>query len=314
MALNHDIIDWQLDRDDEGHREYTVTFKIETGSDDDGPQTVLGNSQLPQVGSTWTYGGDNDDWAFCTPFVHLEPEVKEQPHNVWLATFKFVTPGRLEDQDTQRCGNTNIDNPLMEPDRISGTFTNNTIQPFKDKDDNDIVNTAFEPVKVDFDNPLAAVRIEQNRLTIDLPTVTELINKVNDSALWGLSSRKVKFSRFSWDRRLYGICTFYYVRTLEFDIDFNGFDRDDVPNECTKMIDGTWEAGAGVYTYTANGSADPADMKDYVDATDPYGNSVRYFLNKATGVPVTGNTPTYLDTVEYYQEENLLQLGIPATL
>ena len=62
---------WSAQRDDDGHRTYMITFRVEgspgtspTQIDGDGPEQVTNASGLPKVGDAWSYGTDNDPWAF----------------------------------------------------------------------------------------------------------------------------------------------------------------------------------------------------------------------------------------------------------
>lgn len=305
-AKSHGRISWALSIDEDANREYTIKFLVEADKSD-GPTVVANASGLPVIGSSWTYGNDNDSWAFRTPYVNAVMRNDNEPNEWWEVEFKFMTPGHPKQRDLPRCNNTSITNPIFEPDRISGSFTNTTKKVWKDRIGL-IKNTAHQPIGVDFDETQATVRIEQNRLLLDLATVTSKINKVNSTNMWGLTPRKIKFSRYSWKRKLYGVCNFYYTQTLEFDVRFDTFDRDDIPDESSKMIRGNWTGDPP--TFTADVSADPLDPKDYIQATDDRGNPTTNWLD-ANGEP--SSTPTFIN-VEYYDETNLIALGIPPVL
>ena len=49
-------IDWSMDRDKEGHREYKLTTRVKTTAVTDGPYTVMNAAGLPSVGSVWAFG------------------------------------------------------------------------------------------------------------------------------------------------------------------------------------------------------------------------------------------------------------------
>ena len=54
---------WNLRRDDEGHREYTIVHQVRADALD-GPAIIMQAGGLPSVGSTWNFDNDADPWAF----------------------------------------------------------------------------------------------------------------------------------------------------------------------------------------------------------------------------------------------------------
>jgi len=295
---------WTLERSREGHRNYSVSFKVKA-ENSDGPATVTGAIGLPAVGATWTYGSDNDAWAFCTPYIKAEPILREEKNEIWLLTYKFTT------EPTNRCNTNTIENPLLEPQKISGNFKSRNVKTTRDRNGDLIQTTAFEPVEVEFEEEEAEVTISQNVASLGLDTVTEMMNKVNSATMWGLAARKIKLSKFRWERKLYGVCNYYYTRTFGFDINFDTFDRSDIPNHSDKMIAGEWTYAPDP-TFIAAQGASASNPRHFIKSVDYKGNPTKTFLNKTDGTPSA--SPTYLDTVEKYEQANLLLLGIPSTL
>ncbi len=309
MAIKYtQVIGKSLEKDMEGHRTYKLKYRIETDDPDDGPEEIINNASLPAVGSTYSVDNDSDPWAFRTPVAKITQQVTGgEPSLQWIAEIEFTTKPMF------RCNTNDIENPLSEPQKISGSFSNGTKKATKDKDDNSIVTTSFEIVPVEFDESYPTVVIEQNVATLGLSTFAPMVDTVNDATLWGLSSRKIKLAKATWQRKLYGTCTYYYTRRFEFHVNANTFDRSDVPNKGKKIISGEWDENGDYNLLNINGSppvvSNPAH---YIRAVDRKGNPIETYINKATGVPSTSET--FLDTVQYYGESNFTLLGIPSSL
>lgn len=303
------IINWSGARNAEGHREYRITFRIES-LHSHGPQTISHTPGLPQIGSFWRYGTDNDPWAFCTPELKITPVLTQENNRWWDIEYRFST------MPMPRCNATTIDNPLHEPQRVSGSFIKNRRSTPWDADDKLIRTVSFEDVEVERDESFPTLVIEQNDLQLGIDTFTEKVNKINNHNLWGLSPRKVKLDNVTWERKIWGICTFYFTRRYEFSINFDTWDRDDIPHRGRKVINGKWDKAT--LTWVIDGAADKTNPTHYMQAIDINGNPIETWLNPETGAPTS--TPNYLKQsndkpyVPIYQTTNFLPLGIPASL
>lgn len=298
-------IDWSVDRDKEGHREYELVTRVLTTAATDGPATVMNAAGLPTVGSTWSFGGDSDPWAFCWPTMSVKPQIKTEPNRHWTVKQKFST------RPMQRCQDTTIEDPLAEPDRISGTFVKYLRNTEVDRNDKKIASSSHELITgIQKDDARATVTIEQNVMSLDLEQFTEMMNTVNDAELWGLSSRKVKLGAITWSRQMWGVCNYYYVRRFEFEIRFEGFDLTDIVDTGFKRYN--WEKYGDVGTGHEYRD-DPT--KFCVDKDDNDENTPERILLNGYGSPLTdGESPVKLDPVELYDESNFLLLGIPSDL
>jgi len=314
----------QGERDDEGHRTFTVVSAVKTTDVDDGPLTVMNASGAYAVGSTYSLGNDSDSWAFCYPYakVTIKDEKEGDPTKLWKLEQKFST------KPLKRCQDTSIENPLSEPQKISGSFVQYTKEAAFDRHGRLIKSSShelFRGPQTEFDAHRATVKIQQNVSSLGLATFTAMVNTVNDSTLWGLSARKIKLSNVAWERQLYGSCTYYYTRGFEFDIDFEGFDRR-ILDEGTKVLNGHWQDPTG----TGSGSAGTAGSEwvlDDINGAAPNKNNPQHFIRykdrngenariilDGNGEPLAdGENPYYFD-VEYYAESNFLLLGIPTSL
>src|SRR5690606_28364100 len=212
---------WGMEITDEGQRNYTLKSLV-VGDVTDGPLTIANCPGLPLIGDYWQYGSDIDVWAFRTPYCKITQVQENEPNIFWQVEHKFSTAPRA------RCQDFPVENPLLAPDRVGGTFVKYTRQDPTDKNGKPILNSSKQLIRgpiVEFDKSNANVWIEQNVTDLQLPLVTQYMDRVNSVPMWGLSPRMVKLSGFNWSRVLFGSCFYFFVRTFEFDIDFNTFDR-----------------------------------------------------------------------------------------
>lgn len=295
MAVVQGRVNWTGSRDKEGHRSYSITWLVYSTTNE-GPEQVGGASGLAAVGSSWAYGADLDVWARCYPNLKIKPVIKREPGRWWEVEQTFST------KPLTRCQDTEIENPLNEPAEISGSFVKYTKEITKDRNGDPVESSSHEMFRgsaVEFDDNRPTVSIGMNVLTLPLSTFTPMVDTVNDAALWGLPARRVKLSNVSWERLLYGTCTFYYRLNYEFDIrmDGNGFDRVLI-DEGTKVLKPGGDAN------------DPRDFQVYKDAN---GENTRVLLDGSGRALSDGANPHEI-TLEYYDESNFLLLGIPTSL
>lgn len=299
-ASNPKRVDWSLQRDEEGHRTYEITFQVETSDTLDGPQTVLTAPGLPLPGASWAYGNDDDPWAFVYPTARVRPRyTPNEPHTLWLAEFTFST------KPLKRCQDSTIENPLDEPPKLSGSFVKYTKQIQYDRFGNLLLSSSREPIsgqETEFDDNRPTVRISMNEPDLPLALIADYVDKVNDSTLWGLGARRIKLSNVSWTRQLYGVCNFYFTIDYEFDVNFATFDK--------------VAADLG-FRYLAAGAnlTDPETPGKWEQVADAKGNreTKPVFLdgagNRAANPAAAGSI-----LVSHYEGRNLLNLGIPASL
>lgn len=297
---------------EDGHRDYEVTFLIETTAPLDGPQSITFASGLPTIGLPWTYGNDFDSGAFCTPYVKVQPSSRQQPDEpvtYWEASYKFTS------RPLKNCSTQSYDNPILRPDKVSGSFVEKSTRVRKDKDGNAILTTSKEQIEIEESKAYPTVRIEQYTSVLGLANFAQMVNGVNLNALWGLSPRTIKLSNVAWEKNQYGTCFDYYTRVLDFEIDYNTWDRSDIPNKGQKVIRGDWvKSGTDpnfVYTWTPNSGASITNAYDYIDAHDYKGNSIEVYLDPTTGG--MSATETYLPTKQLRVAYDFLSLGVPTS-
>lgn len=349
--------------DADGHRTWQV--KIQTQGDPylDGPVSHQLTAGLPLNGSTYAAGNDLDLWAWCHGERGIDPMPEKQDGGVshFWHTFTFSTRPANRDSNQKddrgsrkKCADQSIQDPLMEPASISRNSLREQREEAFDKDGKLLTYTSFEQIRgpqATFDRIRDQVTIEQNLLSPNDTVVLQCLNKVNDDVLWDLPNRCWKLCDRRWQRKLYGTCSFYYVRTLVFESNVEQVDPTSslglalashlvsnasnfylswwdhhVLDESSKFINGHWNAITGVFTPdNINGAApNPNNPQHYVNAFDRAYQPIRAVLSNdptkkgqpaadPTGVITMTADANYLN-LKRYQTANMLLLGIPTTL
>jgi hypothetical protein len=334
-TLLHGPVKWGMTRDHEGFREYKIVRRILTTSAADGPFTVLNCPGLPAIGGIYYLGNDLDPWVWCYPdaVVELDPEYKAgEPGHSWLLTQTFGN------KQGKRCQDQTVQDPLLEPMKVSGSFVTYNEPALTDKDGNLLQLPSFELMKIEFDKTRATVRIEQNVAQLGLYDFSAMVNTVNKYPLWGMPERCIKLSRPTWERKVWGTCTYYYTRVFDFDIQppetsndgvvTAGFDRfEGMVGE--KVFAGSWSLGGdGKWVYSAELDSSGGMLDNiptnYIRHVDNAGNPTTYAMMRSPGdaitpegaaVPWDGDPDAdYRMLVQKYQESDFLQLGIPTVL
>lgn len=310
---------WEGSRDSQGHRDFNVTHIVEvTNPGEDGPFVVMQCAGLPQIGSEWDFSNDFDAWAFCWPDMTITRHGGDEgePVKFFAVTQKFST------KPMKRCQDVSIEDPLLEPQKISGTFVNYTREETFDRFGQPITNSSWELIRgpsVEFDAHRHTVCIEQNVAALELELFTDIIaNPLNDDYLWGLPPRCIKLSNVSWSRQIFGICNYYYTRKFDFDTDALTFDRD-VLDEGTKVLNGHWEtsgtAGGWVLDNIDGSAPNPLNPQHFIVAVDRQNTPCHVILD-GHGKPWDAAGSGYPGSrhIEKYGESNLLELNIPTVL
>lgn len=287
-------LDWGLEMDSDGNRNYKIKWLVEGTDILDDPVTVYFTAGLPAVGSTWAFGNGTDNWAWCRPDWKISTVLSGEPNTLWIVEQTFSTSFT-----SHRCQTSQIDNPLNEPDRIGGSFTKFTRETLLDRNGDPVLSSSLEPLRgIQREDNRPNVTIEKNVGSLSLATWAAMVDTLNDATLWGLPARCIKLSNVSWRRLLYGTCSYYFSVAYEFDVRSDTFD-DVYQDRGTRVL-----VNGGTAT-------NPKHFKKY---KDPYtGENVEVILNGAgqvwdgTGAPGTV-------TPEIYGESNFLLLGVPSSL
>ncbi len=342
---------WWMETDAQGYREYHIVYLVSTSSPyywtsgGDGPKIASETSGLPTVGDYWVFGNDVDYWAVCWPNRIVRPYGLNKEGEA----VKFYTVECLF-STKPFCADFVTDNPLLQPQRVSGSTTRFTIEAAKDRNGNLIRTSSHEMIRgpqVEFDSSRPAVRVEQNVADLELALCTSMMDHVNDDVLWGLAARRIKLSNFTWEELWYGQCFHYYKRIFDFDVRNNPDDLFDrwVLDEGTKVLNGRWTKSAQFGTGTCGPDLweevalgcetgtgpdpDPDNPQHFIRYKDRNDENCRVMLNGSgrpantkqliqisqTGEMGTTNTGDIAEIkIEYYPEANLTLLGIPTSL
>ncbi len=339
---------WKMVRDAEGHREYHVTFLVQTNNPGDGPANISQTPGLPLPGAWWLFVRQGhievDVYAWCRWEATFDQLPASEPGYWWTCAYTFSTrppmtrgrgagmPGRGGGSSggapgggsTAECRTTQVSDPLMEPQKISGGYVKYQKEFTVDRNGNPIQTSAKEQITgqlVMFDANQSQIRIEQNVAQLQLPTLEALVNCVNLTPMWGMAKRCVKLSTYSWTKNYQGVCAPYYTRTFDFELKADTFDRDLV-DQGIMVRRGKWQkniasTGYGDYILApaTGGASDYMRYHDWnnnlaVVKLDGYGRPANENIETGTGTAVI-NTPVGLVHVEVYPERDFTVLGIP---
>lgn len=300
------VVTWSMERDAAGHRHYTVLHKVHTDSYLDGPATVLLTPGLPLPGSFWGFGNDIDLWAFCLPQVKVSvfQQREGDRHVFWITEHKFSTLpyANLPGRSGNRCQDAQIEDPLLEPPLVSGSFTKYTEEATHDRFGLRILNSAHEPVRgpqVEFDHNRPTVRIEMNLPALNLYILSRMVDTVNSVPMWGMPRRCVKLSNAAWERKFYGLCYVYYTLTLDFDISFSTFDRN-ILDEGSKVLNGHWSTTTAEWVLDDVASGLPPNRNNpahFIRAKDRNEENITLILN-GQGEPADDITGRLVEDVD----------------
>jgi hypothetical protein len=271
---------WEGERDEEGHRTYKVTFLVDA-EPFDGPANVLQTPGLPVPGTFWLLDGDVDVYAHCKLNASVKPVLTDgEPGELWTAEFTFST------KPNKRCTDTQVEDPLLEPMKISGNWSKDKEEATADRFGKPVFNSAGEQVRghpVEFDTHRPSVKVEMNVLLLGLELLAAMVNTVNSDWLWGLPPRTVKLANAPWERKYRGTCEVYFTRTLEFEVRYEGWDRD-VLDEGTRCLRGYWRPPGDAATGTAQaGAATAITLASTASAVNDYYNGLNVTLTGGTG-------------------------------
>lgn len=300
---------WSLDREKKtGDRIYRIVHLVRSEVTD-GPFAILNAPGLPQPGDVWSFQDDTDPWAFCTREARVTPQQAKDNEQVswWHVEQVFST------KPEWLCQDEDIEDPLLLPPRVSGSFLRTTEQATKDMHGDAINNSAHELLtgpELEFDGNRPTVRIEVNVPILGLDLWGPMVDHVNDQDLWGLPSRCVKLDNVSWERKYYGLCYPYYTLLFEFSINvkrddngnlISGFDRD-VQDWGTKVLNGKWDTATGSWLvqavdgYDGTPNPDPDRPDHFIRFKDRNGEMCKVLLN-GHGLPAEVNVIFHLADV-----------------
>jgi hypothetical protein len=127
----------------------------------------------------------------------------------------------------KRCSESKTDDPLLEPHRVRGSFTQVSEETRTDLSGNPIENTvkeAFKGPQCQLVRSYPVVELEMNVSWINLAWMAEYADAVNSNVQWGQPVRTIKCTVGNWDRVLYGSCYYYFVVRFAFELRYETWD------------------------------------------------------------------------------------------
>jgi hypothetical protein len=289
------IRNWRARRDQNGHRDYWLTWRVVNDLISEGPASAMQCPDIPQLdGSTWFIGADIDNWAFLRPETQCERvEEDGEPGLYWDVTQLYST------RPTDKCAQDEVKDPLQQPMIISGNFVKYT-EEITHAQGKLIKTSSHEPIrgpKVEFDRNRPQIKIQQNVPDLQFDLLSIMVDTVNTSLLWNINPRCIKLSEVPWERKFYGPCYVYYTRTLVFDVNWETFDRT-LDDEGSRALNGYWSS-AGVWTLRNIGGqppdkTNPTHFRRFIDFA---GNPNKVMLNGA-GLPATSGIAPNITNIQ----------------
>jgi hypothetical protein len=315
---------WHGERDEEGYRDYYIEHLVMADNSGQGPDTIMQTPGLPIPGDVWGFDADSGTWVTCKMVRKVNPVVQNEPNIFWKVETKFSSKG-----DDKRCKDQQIDDPLLKPQEVSGSFVKYQEELSVDVFGKPIVTSSFERIKgpqTEFDRNRMSVKIQQNVPVLELDLLATMQDKLNDAPLWGQAAQTIKCSSISWERKFYGLCTVYYSRTFEFDVRVDGWERD-ILDEGTKCLKGTWDVNTDTYVIdyvslfppVIADNTNPAHFTRFKDKNGDSGTVILDGQGNPSGVDIKIGSTTYPASppgqihLVGYLPTNFLVLGIPIT-
>ncbi len=267
---------WKMTRDEEGHRTYNITFRVR-GLTTDGPANVLQTPGLPLYGSYWVFDDDVDLWAYCRWNADVRPVLEGEPNTEWTVDFVFST------KPDKCCRENQIDDPLLQPQEVSGGSVKYTEEATEDWRGDPILTSSLEQIRGpqnEWDANRSSIKVKQFVAHLDLAACNAMLDTVNDAPIWNFDKWTVKLSSFSWEKKYYGLCNVYYVRHFEFDVNIKRWARY-VLDEGSKALNGHHGAATGEWVLDdiAGSPPDPTNPLHFKQYKDRAGENTRVILD-----------------------------------
>lgn len=227
------LADWDLQVDDEGHRDYTLRWKVVTNVSD-GPAHALYAAGMPIPGAILNLGNCYDAWAYYNRKGSARLINANASGRYWLCETGFTTKPMARQTPSER------NDPLSEPWKKRGSTNKVQEEVRTDKDGNAILNSAKEPITGlmrTLSRP--TIEIEGNVAWLNVNYLTSLVGAVNSKTFWGYPARQVMLADFSWEKVLAIGSYFYYTIRFVFEIDRRGWDLPILDQGNMVLIPGT---------------------------------------------------------------------------
>jgi len=227
--------DWSLATDDEGHRDYSVVWQVQTDSPLHGPDHALYAPGMPMPGSSLSIGSTIDPWAFYQRKGSAKLKSRSNRRDVYLCETIFTT------RPNRRCHTNKIEDPLLEPHKVRGAADLFTREATTDKDGKPLLTPCKERFRgptLQIEDGWPTIELEQNVAWINLSVLTQYRHAVNSNVWWEQPIRTIRCKTFTWERVLYGTCYFYWKVATQFQLNADTWDIDLLNESNLEKIDG----------------------------------------------------------------------------
>lgn len=171
-------------------RNYTRLFQLKA-TKDLGPKAVREGVGLA-IADTYAFGSESDGGAFVND-IEVTCSKASKSYYYWDATVQY---GPIDPS-------VNPLNPLNEQPRVAWGWAQFQEAVTKDRDDNPVLNTAFDPFDpaISRDQSRPILSLVRNEATFDQDLADSLRDTVNDAPWWGAAAGKVKIANISAARQ-----------------------------------------------------------------------------------------------------------------
>lgn len=266
-----------MTRDEDGHRNYTAVWRVQVPTFLDAAATAIQCPYLPVPGDPYIVGNDVDLYAWWRYTAKVTPIKSSDGNPTLFYDVECNASTKPDPKGESRCTDTEPQDPLTEPMKVSGSFVKYTREADINRWGVPIQTSSWEQIRgpqVEFDANRQTVRVEQNVADLEMYLLSRMVDTVNYYPMWGMPPRTIKLSSISWSKQYHGACYVYYNRAFDFDVDPKGFDRD-IIDQGTKALNGHWNVTTGGWDLIPiNGSPpnpyNPAHFTRYKDRRGDY--------------------------------------------
>lgn len=282
---------WTRDDDEEGHKDYTITWPVVTTNALDGPEVAWTASGLPLPGASLNIGNTVNAWAFYNRKGSARLKKVEANRKLWELTTVFTT------RPANRCTTNAVGDPLLEPHRVRGSFNQVMEEALRDTSGAPVDNSAeqrYTGAIVQIPRSRPVVELEMNVSWINLAWMAEYADAVNSNVQWSQPVRTIKCTVGPWERVLYGTCYYYFIVRFTFELKYDKWD-------VVLLDEGTRVKVAG---------SSPVRYHQYKDELSENG---RVLLDGAGNKLAAGGTPVW-NTFRILREKDFSVVGWPSSL
>lgn len=283
--------DWTLQEDEEGHRDYSIFWHVETDGVTYGPDAALFCPGLPTPGASLNIGNCVDPYAYYQRKGSARLKKREARRTTWVVQTDFST------RPVRRCETSKYENPLLEPHKVRGAGDSFQREAIVDKDGNALLNSAgqrFKGPTVQIEDGWNTLEVEQNVAWINPAVLGTYRYAVNNATFWGFAARTLKVRKLDWIRVLYGTCSYYFTVTTSFQVNPDTWDLHLLDEGDMVKVPGTAPA-------------------KYRRAKDWQEENVHVLLDGSGNALAAGAAEVYLDK-RVLKELNFAAVGWPVTL